>query len=122
MNAISAVALGAILLVAGADTAPGALPLRRGVYVDVATGCHGAVSAARSWFGGGYVIQAPHAHCEMKSVTRPGPDRYAVTAQCYENGDRSMPFEKVDQVTIVSHTEYTLDNAYGHFQARWCRG
>lgn len=78
-------------------------------------------SSTRSWFGGGCVIQAPHAHCEFKSVTQPGPADYIVTLRCYENGDRALPCEAVDKVRIVGSREYDLQNQFGRFRARWRR-
>jgi hypothetical protein len=97
------------------------LPLEHGVYVETDSPCAGAESSTRSWFGGGYVIQAPHAHCEFKSVTQPDAADYVVTLQCYENGDRSLPYDVVDKVKIVGPREYELQNQFGRFRARWCR-
>jgi len=105
-----------------ATAATASLPLERGAYVDSATPCGGADSAARTWFGGGYVIQAPHARCELKQATQTGAVDYVVSLRCYENGDRSMPYDVVDRVTVISSREYELENQFGRFRARWCRG
>jgi len=82
----------------------------------------GAASATQTWFGGGYVIQAPHAHCSVKSVAQEGGADYLVTAECRENAEPASTVERVDRIRIVSDTEYQLENAYGRFHARWCRG
>jgi hypothetical protein len=102
-----------------ADT--GSLPLRPGVYVDTAASCHGATSSTRSWFGGGYVIQAPHARCVAKAVSQSGPTRYRLTLRCYEQGDPTLAFDLAERVRIVSRREYELENRFGRFRARWCR-
>ena len=104
-----------------AADSPASLPLERGVYVEADSPCAGAESSTRSWFGGGYVIQAPHAHCEFKSVTPSDPANYEVTLQCYENGDPSLPYTVVDKVKVVGPREYELQNQFGRFHARWCR-
>ena len=96
------------------------LPLEHGVYIEAGTPCRGADSAAHSWFGGGYVIQGPHARCELKSAARSDPTNYVVSLRCYENGDPTLPYDVVDKVKIVSPHEYQLENQFGRFQARWC--
>lgn len=115
MNALALLAAGAVAL-----TTVAGLPLRRGAYVDASGECRGA-SASRSWFeGAGYIIQHHHARCELKSVTRPGPRRYAVAKRCYEYGDRLKGYDVVDRIRIISEGEYQLDNRFGSFHARWC--
>jgi hypothetical protein len=124
MKSIFGLALGlaSLAALASADAPAGAsLPLERGVYIDSGSPCRGAASAARSWFGGGFVIQAPHARCELKSATQAGPTDYVVSLRCYENGDPALPYDVVDKVKIVSPREYQLENQFGRFQARWCR-
>jgi hypothetical protein len=127
MQRIAALALGLLTISGSANAASdsaasGSLPLRHGVYVDVNTECRGAPSAAKTWFGGGYVIQSSHAICRLRQVAPQGPSRYVISALCYEYGDRNMPFARVDRLEISSQTEYSLTNRFGHFRARWCRG
>jgi hypothetical protein len=121
MNAVIGLALAAMALSAPTPLKSGSLPLRRGVYVDVGAGCAGAASSAKSWFGGGYVIQASHAQCKLKAVIRSDRTHYLVTLRCNENGDPTMPFVVVDHVRLVSHTEYEMTNRFGRFRSRWCR-
>jgi hypothetical protein len=120
MNTTLTLALSILALTSSSTRESERLPLRRGHYVDVNSGCFTAASAAKTWFGGGYVIQAPHASCELKTVKRLGLHDYTVSMRCYENGDRAMPFARNDHVKIVSHTEYELENAFGKFRSRWC--
>lgn len=119
MSALAFLAAGAVALTPVAGAAPHALPLQRGVYDESSAGCRGA-TVSRSWFGGGYVIQHPHARCEFRSVTRLGPRRYAVAKRCYEYGDRLKRFDVIDRIRIFSRDEYQLDNRFGRFHARWC--
>src|SRR5665213_3058034 len=122
MNATLTLAFSILALTSFSAREAERLPLRRGHYVDVNSGCFTAASATGTWFGGGYVIQAPHASCELKTVKRLGPHDYSVLMRCYENGDRAMPFARNDHVKIVSHTEYELENAFSKFRSRWCPG
>lgn len=115
-------AITGIVLATSASAATHSLPLRRGVYAEVSTDCHGAPSSARSRFGGGYVIQHPHAQCLVRSAARAGPSRFVVTERCFEYGDRTKPFDVVNRIRVLSRTEYQLDNEFGRFHARWCRG
>lgn len=118
----TALALATLSLAASSAIAGGALPLRHGRYVDVGSECLGAASSAKSWFGGGYVFQAPHVQCEAVRAVRVAPDRYRVVARCFENGDRKMSFMIVDHIRTIGHTEYELKNRFGRFRARWCPG
>jgi hypothetical protein len=114
---VFAVALAAASLAASAPTVQGSLPLRHGRYVAVDAPCFGAPSSAESWFGGGYVLQSPHADC---TVARVAVDRYRVVVRCLENGDRSLPFTLVERIRLIGHRQYELDNRFGHVHARWC--
>jgi len=118
-SVIAAIGLGLSTFARGALAGSASLPLRPGVYVDVDTACRYAPSSARSWFGGGYVIQAPHANCLLEAVTRPSRTDHLVAKRRYENGDPTMRFEVVDQITIISSTEYVRKNEYGRFTSRW---
>jgi hypothetical protein len=120
MNAIDGLAVGLASVTAVASADDASLPLERGVYIESGSPCRGADSAAHSWFGGGYVIQAPHARCELKSATLADGADYVVTLRCYENGDPTLPYDVVDKVKIVSRHEYQLENQFGRFHARWC--
>lgn len=113
---------GVLALAASSAIAGGSLPLRHGRYVDVGSECLGAASSAKSWFGGGYVLQAPHVQCQPVNVAHVAPDRYRVVARCFENGDRALPFTVVDHIRLIGHTEYELQNRFGAFRARWCPG
>jgi hypothetical protein len=99
----------------------GDLPLRRGAYVEASTHCGDAASSDRTWFGGGYVLQAAHAQCSLVSVRQHGKADYVVVERCFANADRSMPFTLVNHVHILSHREYRLVNREGRFRSRWCR-
>jgi hypothetical protein len=122
MRARISLFLAALLAVASTAVAGGSLPLRHGRYMDVGSECLGATSASKSWFGGGYVFQASHVQCEAVRVAHVAPDRYRVVARCFENGDRTLPFVVVDQIRLIGHTEYELENRFGAFHARWCPG
>ena len=111
----------AAILGAGRSHHPAeSLPLTRGVYVDVGTSCRGAATSERSWFGGGDVIQASHAHCDALSASRKGPARYLVVNLCRAEG-AAASYRVVDRITVVSSTEFELENRFGRFHARWCR-
>jgi len=115
-------AVAALVTLASTAIAGGSLPLRHGRYVDVGAECLGSASSGRSWFGGGYVFQAPHVQCQAVKVAHIAPDRYRVVARCFENADRTLPFVVVDHIRLIGHTEYELKNRFGAFHARWCPG
>ena len=119
MNGLAFLAATALALTPVAGATRHDLPLRRGVYDEPSAGCRGP-TVSRSWFGGGYLIQHPHARCEFRSVIRLGPRRYAVGKTCYEYGDHLKRFDVIDRIRIVSRDEYRLDNRFGRFHARWC--
>jgi hypothetical protein len=114
---LSTFALAALGLAGGGQ----GLPLRHGDYVEAATPCTGAPSSARLWFGGGYVLHTPHAHCEARRHRATGPADVEVSLRCYEQGERAAPFARRDHIAIASHTEFTLANDFGHGRYRWCR-
>ncbi|HXQ12294.1 MAG TPA: hypothetical protein VN805_14960 [Caulobacteraceae bacterium] len=122
MRRSTPLAVAALLAVASTAVAGGSLSLRHGRYVDVGSECLGATSAGKSWFGGGYVFQAPHVQCEAVRVAHVAPDRYRVVTRCFENADRSLPFVVVNHIRLIGHTEYELKNRFGAFHARWCPG
>jgi hypothetical protein len=122
MSTISSLALSVLALAATAGADRQSLPLRPGVYVDAGSECRGAASSAKTWFGGGFVIQAPHAQCTLRSVAHPHSDTFRVVKQCNENGDVGMKFRLVDHIRIISPTEYQIDNRFGRFHSRWCHG
>jgi hypothetical protein len=121
-RSIPLLAVATLSLIASAAVAGGSLPLRHGRYVDVGSECLGAASAGKSWFGGGYVFQAPHVQCQAVKVARVASDRYRVVDRCFENADRSLPFVVVEHIRLIGHTEYELTNRFGAFHARWCPG
>jgi hypothetical protein len=98
----------------------GSLALTRGVYVEADMPCRGAPMSARSWFGGGYEIQASHAHCDARTVVRKGTGRYVVVGACRAVGGAAS-YRVVDHITVISPTEFKLENEFGSFHARWCR-
>ena len=112
--------LAATALVALAAALPGSLPLRHGRYVEVSAECDSASSSASSWFGGGYVPQSPHAHCEAVRVVREAGDRFRVAARCFETSDRRQVFEVVDHIRVIGHQQYEVENRFGRTRARWC--
>jgi hypothetical protein len=124
MNTLVGIALSGVTLIAFAQAGAGGegLPLRRGVYVEAGMPCQAATSASRLWFGGGYVLQSPHAHCEARRHRRAGPGAYVISLRCYEQGERAAPFDVLDHVGVISRTELSLDNDFGRFRYRWCRG
>jgi hypothetical protein len=121
MNTVLGLGLAVMMLSVTTSPTTGSLPLRRGAYVDVNAGCGVAPSSAKMWFGGGYAIQAPHAKCELKSLSRSSPTQFTVSMRCFENGDHAKPFELIDRISIVSRSRYQLTNSIGRFEFRWCR-
>ena len=117
-------ALAATLAVAhpaqAAQTGPG-LPLKRGAYAEAGVQCGNAGSADLSWFGGGYLIQSPHARCTLKSATRLAGANYLVVERCLANDDPAQPFRLVNRIHVVSPRQYRLSNRNGHFISHWCR-
>ena len=122
MSTIISLALSVVTLAVAPSANAGSLPLRPGVYVDASSVCRGAPASAMTWFGGGFVIQAPHARCVLASVSHPRPDTYRVVKTCYENGDPKLSFRLIDRIKVISPTEYQLKNRFGRFAARWCHG
>ena len=122
MSIFISLALSVATLAAAPGANAGSLPLRPGVYVDASSVCRGAPAAARTWFGGGFVIQAPHARCVLASVSYRRPDTYRVVKTCYENGDPKLTFRLIDRIKVISPTEYQLENRFGRFTSHWCHG
>jgi hypothetical protein len=124
--ALLAIALALTTVPSFARPAPGGdsagLPLRRGTYVETSGELGGADSSDQVWFGGGYVIQAPHAQCRLVSVTKHGKADYVVVERCLANGDATMPFRLVNHIHVVSHREFQMVNREGRFQFHWRRG
>jgi len=117
---VGAAALASLVLLASAGTSADSLSLRHGRYVDVAADCSGAPSSASSWFGGGYVLQSSHAHCEAVRVERLASDRFHVVASCYESSDARLTFRLDERIRLIGHHEYELENRFGRTHARWC--
>ncbi|MGH3426607.1 MAG: hypothetical protein ACRDQZ_03380 [Mycobacteriales bacterium] len=115
-----AAALATGFLLASAATASHSLPLRHGRYV--ADDCAGAPSSTSSWFGGGYVLQSPHAHCDAVSVARLSPNRFRIVARCFETSDGRHRFHLIDRIHLIKHREYELENRFGGTHARRCPG
>jgi hypothetical protein len=113
---LAAVTLAALAFAGGQE----GLPLRHGDYVEAQTPCQGAPSSSRLWFGGGFVLHAPHTHCEARRHHRTGPSAYDVALRCYEQGDRDAPFDRLDHVVIAGRTDFTLANDFGRGRYRWC--
>lgn len=103
-----------------AKSAPG-LPIRSGAYAEASSQCGDAGSSDLSWFGGGYVIQSPHARCSLKSVRRLGKADYLVVETCLADSGPGASFRLINKLHIVSPRQYRLSNSQGHFAARWCR-
>jgi hypothetical protein len=97
------------------------LPLRRGPYVEMSSGCAEAPNSARSWFGGGFVIQHPHAHCAPERAMRLGHNRYEIIKSCVSYGSADKRHEVRERVWVLNRTEYILSNRFGRFHAHWCR-
>jgi hypothetical protein len=116
------VAISAAVMAAALPAHAGGLPLERGSYVDANTPCRDAPTSARSWYGGsGYVIQAPHAHCEAVHVRRRSSSVFEVMETCR---DESMPhsdYRITERIKVIDPMEYLVRNNFGRFHARLCR-
>jgi hypothetical protein len=98
------------------------LPLERGAYVDVKTGCHGAAMSAHSWYSGrGYVIQAPHARCKALHVRRRGHGVFELKETCRDESMPNSDYKVSERIQVISPTEYVIHNDFGRFRARLCR-
>lgn len=120
MSALSALA--ASLITVSAPLHQTGLPLERGVYVDTRTSCRDAAQADHSWYRGtGYLIEAPHAHCKAVRVRRMGRRIYEVDQTCRDEAMPNSDYMVLDRIEVLSPTEYSLRNNFGHFHARLCR-
>ena len=119
---MSLTAIAAVILAASVTSHPGGLQLERGAYVDANTACREAPSSTRSWYSGsGFVIQAPHAHCDPIHVRRRGQSRFEVRETCRDESMPNSDYRITERVHVLSSTEYMVENNFGRFHARWCR-
>jgi hypothetical protein len=115
-------AIGVALIAVSAPSHSTGLPLERGAYVDVKTSCREAAMANHSWYSGsGYVITAPHAHCQAVQVRRFGKRVYEVDQTCRDEAMPKSDYMVLDRIQVLSPTEYVIHNNFGTFHARLCR-